>query len=162
MTTATWKKGYRAKIDAKVAYAELERIRKEGEVTASTVVASAKPKSSPIHDVFTWNNGIAANEYRLEQARLMLRSVEVVHVEAPARPMRAYETKIVPSEDRQVKRVYTTVQEVLEDPVARDDLLMSAVRDAISYRKRYAMLSELATVFHAIDEFAENAKEVIK
>ena len=153
MENATWKKGYHAKIDAKVAYAELEKIRAEGEVTADTVVASAKPKNSPLHAAFEWNNSKAAGEFRKEQARRMVRSVEIVHVEAPDRPSRAYETKVVKSDPptSHPKRVYTTVQEVLADPVARDELLLSAVRDALSYRKRYAMLSELATVIDAIE-----------
>ena len=162
MENATWKKGYHAKIDAKVAYAELEKIRAEGEVTADTVVASAKPKDSPLHAVFEWNNTKAAGEFRKEQARRMLRSVEVVHVESPDRPSRVYETKTIRTESGKPKKVYTTVHEILADPVARDELLLSAVRDALSYRKRYAALSELATVIDAIDNLAENAKAMIK
>ena len=30
---------------------------------------AAKPVRSPLHDVFTWDNGEAAAQYRLDQAR---------------------------------------------------------------------------------------------
>lgn len=163
MTDATWRKSYHSKVDAKVAYAELEKIRAEnGDVTPEKVVASAKPAKSPIHKAFTWNNTKAANLYRKREARDMIAAVEIVRVELPDTPTRAYEIKSAPTEDKPQKKVYTTTEEILEDPVARDELLLSAVRDALSYRKRYSMLSELAGIFHAIDDFAENAESAIK
>lgn len=163
MNDATWRKSYHNKIDAKVAYAELEKIREaNGEVTPDKVVASAKPAKSPIHKAFTWNNTKAANSYRKEEARNMIRSIEIVRVELPLTPTRAYEVKSAPVKDCPQRKVYTTTEEILADPVARDELLMGAIRDALSYRKRYAMLSELAGVFHAIDDFAETAQSIIK
>ena len=47
-------------------------------ITAKDLVLAAKPKSSPAHDGFEWNNKIASNEYRLIQARKWIRTVEIV------------------------------------------------------------------------------------
>jgi hypothetical protein len=51
---------------------------KNGCVDAETVVKAAKPKNSPLHDHFEWNDGEAAHKYRLIQARTMIRSVGVI------------------------------------------------------------------------------------
>ena len=54
--------------------AELTRIYKRDKcVQASVVVQEAKPKSSPIHDEFTWSDKEAGHQYRLGQARQMIR-----------------------------------------------------------------------------------------
>jgi len=34
--------------------------------------------------------------------------------------------------------------------------LGNAIREAISYRRKYAALQELSQVFHAMDDFVEN------
>jgi hypothetical protein len=58
---------------------ELETIRKlERELTAELVVSKARPKNSPLHNEFTWDDSDAAHKYRLVQARTLIRSVTVV------------------------------------------------------------------------------------
>lgn len=67
-------------IPAQMVGEELERIRKEngGELKPADVIAAAKPKSSPFHDAFTWENEEAAIGYRLWQARQLIKSVSFV------------------------------------------------------------------------------------
>jgi hypothetical protein len=48
-----------------------------GTLTPALVLAEAKRKDSPIHDQFDWTDKTAANKYRLEQARKLIRSVKV-------------------------------------------------------------------------------------
>ena len=73
--------GYRARVPADVAgpaLLELAGDRGLEGLPASEVVASARPEQSPLHDVFEWDDATAAEEYRLEQARGLVRSVCVV------------------------------------------------------------------------------------
>lgn len=65
-------------IKEKVQKAVSELYETAGKVTPSALIASAKPKSSPIHDAFEWDNRKAGHEYRLMQARTWLRKVEIV------------------------------------------------------------------------------------
>lgn len=44
----------------------------------SDVVDAARPKESPLHRFFEWDNGKAARKFRIEQARWLVRSVRVV------------------------------------------------------------------------------------
>lgn len=45
---------------------------------ASDVVESARPEDSPLHGEFEWNDKKAGHEYRLHQARKLIRAVVVV------------------------------------------------------------------------------------
>ncbi len=48
----------------------------KGEGTAAeAVVEKARPKKSPIHDAFTWDDTLAAQERRLGQARYLIGSI---------------------------------------------------------------------------------------
>lgn len=45
---------------------------------ARAVVDAARPEDSPIHDQFEWDDSEAAEQYRIAQARRLVRSIEVV------------------------------------------------------------------------------------
>lgn len=49
-----------------------------GRLTPDLVVADAESSSSPLHELFEWNDGIAGHKYRIEQARQVITSVRVV------------------------------------------------------------------------------------
>ena len=59
---------------------ELARIAEEnsGILTPDAVVAEAQAKNSILHDMFEWDNKKAAHEYRIDQARTLIRSVRVI------------------------------------------------------------------------------------
>ena len=53
--------------------------QQSGEISPSTLVAKAKPKSSPIHNAFEWDDTKAGDEWRLLQARQWIRRVEIIY-----------------------------------------------------------------------------------
>lgn len=57
---------------------------RDGEVKASVLVDEARPEDSPAHPAFEWRDDVAAEEYRLYQARHLIRKVEVIHEEKPS------------------------------------------------------------------------------
>lgn len=62
---------------------ELTRIYNEAKaagerLTPSLVVESAKPRSSPLHDEFEWDDKKAGYEYRLAQARTLIRVIPII------------------------------------------------------------------------------------
>lgn len=63
---------------------------KHGGLTPSVVVQKATSKRSPLHGYFEWNDGIAAQRYREDQARLLIRSVRVVSEDAESSKRPAY------------------------------------------------------------------------
>lgn len=50
-----------------------------GKLTAPMVVGAARNKAHPLHTAFEWNNSKAAEEYRLIQARHLIREVRFVY-----------------------------------------------------------------------------------
>jgi len=154
-----WKLGSKFSGSAEGTYAELEKIRKrDGNITPSAIVAKAKSKSSAMHRHFEWDDDKAANQHRLEQARLVARSIQIIHIESPNAPAQAYSIITIAQKNGEPKtrKVYQSTEEALKDPVMRDEILGNAIREAISYRRKYAALQELSKVFHAMDEFMEN------
>lgn len=49
----------------------------DGRLTADAVVAAAAKKDSVLHALFEWDSKKAAHQYRLDQARSLIRSVRV-------------------------------------------------------------------------------------
>lgn len=66
-------------VSAEVAAEELAAIHeREGALTPPVVVEAARPKDATLHPVFEWDNKKAAEAYRINQARNLIRAVEIV------------------------------------------------------------------------------------
>jgi hypothetical protein len=157
-TNICWVSGYRASIPAKTAYKEINKIKRKnnGEVRPESVVAAARLKKSLLHNAFEWDNTVAGKEYRLEQARRMLRSLHVVRVQGPQKPSRYLEvTRTAGPNNGPVRNAYRTLEDVMSDPRSRAELLGRALRELVSFRDRFRGLQELAIVFRAADEVLE-------
>jgi hypothetical protein len=157
-----WKNGARYKCTATSAYRFFERIRDEnnGNLDLDDAVHKSKPKDAPLHNDLEWNDGICGQRYRLDQMRKMVSEINVIRQDMSV-PTMAYESTtvdVVSSDtsgepvEPQRRSVFRRTEDILADPVARAELLGQAVRDAISFRRRYAALSELATLIEVIDE----------
>lgn len=128
--------------------AELERIRKAngGVLRPADVVHAAKAKSSPLHDYFEWDDGKAAHQHRLEQARLLIRcTVELVGEDE--KPVKMY----VSLQSRRAEGdSYQSLRDVVQSRPLREELLRQALAEADAWRKRYEKFRELHEVFAAI------------
>lgn len=145
-----WKPEARVKIDAQTAGEELERIRVRGNgrLDAAHVVEASRPEDAPLHDHFEWNDQQAAEQYRIDQARYLIRSITVsVEPVEESRPVRAF-VSVVRDEDRS----YTSIAHALSDDDLRTQVLQRAWSELEAWRNRYAELIELADMFSAIDQ----------
>lgn len=145
-----WKDGSMPKVDAQAAGQEMERLRtmRNGRLEAKDLVEQSRDPSAPLHPAFEWDNDAAAEAYRIDQARYLIRSIEVVVLPEPeAKPVRAFV-----SVRRDDDRSYTSVAHAMSDPELRQQVLDNALRELEAWRNRYAELVELANVFAAIDE----------
>jgi hypothetical protein len=127
---------------------ELERIRRAngGLLRPEDVVAAARPRGSLLHGQFEWDDARAADEYRLWQARQLIR-VAVTVLPQTDRPIRAY---VSLRTDRTVAGGgYRSLCDVLSDGQLREQLLAEALDDLETFRTKYGRLRELAPVFAA-------------
>jgi len=82
--TYQWRKGSRTGgVDPTIAGAELERIWEEHDerLEPPVVVEESRPKAAPLHPVFEWNDKKAAEEWRNNQARQLIRNIRIVNPE---------------------------------------------------------------------------------
>ena len=152
-----WRSGSRFNnIRAEAAYNELEDIKQDqgGVITPAAVVERARDDSNVLHDGFEWNNDVAADKYRLHEARNMIRSIHVIREGKPVEPgVPIYHNVVYSnvSEDSKQSKVYMSLDDIMNDPIARDDLLKRAINEAIAYRKKYHLLSEISQISEAIN-----------
>lgn len=119
-----WKKGARISADADAIGAEIESLGDE--VNAEAVVSKAKDKKSALHDCFEWDNSSAAEEYRLIQAREIIRSL-VITIDKPDEPdktttIRAY-THVDIGHDEESRFAYVPTREALSDKDLRKQVI---------------------------------------
>ena len=162
IASVVWKNRVPTKgIDAKTAYESLEQIRAEndGVLTDDYIVERAKPKDSPLHVFFEWDNKKAAIEHRRAQARLLMRSFEVTYVESPELKTRAYEIMTRTPSGGEERTTYAATVEVMSAEDSRDKLIAEAIRMAMEFRRRFKHLHELDAILEAIEKTIEKIVE---
>lgn len=113
-------------------------------VTADELLASAEPEDSPIHDMFEWNDALAARQHRLERARQILRSIKItIEHRGQTERTREYEFVRVDAEGQPTQGEYTQVTTILSNDAQRDALLASARRDLRAWYLKYLRLLRL-------------------
>lgn len=123
------------------------RARNGGILTPEIVLDDAQDESSPLHPFFEWDDTEAARQFRLKQARNVIRSVVAIYKEAPTRePIRAYVH--VRTEDAPPRYMETSA--ALACSPTRDAVLRRAKAELDAWRRRYADLQELAEVMAMI------------
>lgn len=77
-----WKmKGLAKRVNPSDAAKELQRIQNiYGSITPEILVNEAKKRKSPLHPIFEWDDTKAAENYRLQQARILLNNIQVTIV----------------------------------------------------------------------------------
>ena len=124
---------------------QLQKIHEErGALTPAVVVDEARDPAHPLHARFEWDDTIAGEKYRRQQASELIRSVKVTAVTGEELTrVRAYHS--VPTADG---RTYAPIEDVQADPFTRRLVLAQAEREYVQLLKRYQHLKEFL-------EFAE-------
>lgn len=79
----------------------IKMLERNGRITAAEVLDAARPEDSPIHACFDWDNSAAAELWRLEQARDLIRRVriEVTYQETTIRTVAYVRDPVAAKED---------------------------------------------------------------
>ncbi len=128
-----------SKVNPQAVGEELERIRAErGQLLASSVVEEAQNPESPLHEAFTWDDSLAAQQHRLAQARKLIVSIRILN-SPTAKPVPAFVSVRSP----ELGRSYLPTIEALSDEQLRFRVL-NDVRQALeSIERKWAHFQEL-------------------
>ncbi len=129
---------------------ELKRLLRAGGgvLQPEAIVEAARPVDSPLHSRFEWNNSKAAHEFRIWQARQLIRVTVQVLDEKTGNTDRVF---VSLKSDRLAERGgYRTLVSVLSEPEHRAQLLKEALEEFAYFKEKYGRLKELASVFAAI------------
>jgi hypothetical protein len=122
-------------------------------IVAADVVRVARPESSPIHRDFEWDDTRAAELYREEQARRIIR---YIHVEsATGEPTRAFHHVEVTEANGETRSAYVAAPVVWSNPDLASQVVEKALAELRLWKARYEQYSELAHVVARIDEILE-------
>lgn len=110
---------------------ELKRL---GRFAPKDVVKAARPKSSPLHKYFEWDDSKAADEFRLQQARMLVISIRI----ESDNNIRAYESVVLEG-----KRLYVPIEEIKSDKSLYDQVLEAAMSEIIFWREKYQRYENL-------------------
>lgn len=134
----------------------LERLEKQhGAIKPETLVLVARAKESPLHTLFTWEDTEAARQWRLEEARRIIRSVRVViQDEGSAEPImvRAFvSVKAAEDETKFAGQGYVSTARAMRVGFYYEQLLADAKEELVRWRRKYAELKELRAIFILVD-----------
>ncbi|PRD42133.1 hypothetical protein C5748_18470 [Phyllobacterium phragmitis] len=140
-----------AERNAKLVGGHLEMLRKKfkGELTPEDVLADAKHDNSPLHSFFEWSDTEAANQFRLQQARGLIRAVVAIYVsdDKPAVRQKAYVHIAEPSAPH-----YREASHAMSQKKTRQLVLQRAWRELQQWKQRYKDMKEFSDLFEVIDE----------
>lgn len=140
-----WKTGY-FKTSAETAGKVFSELEQTVGLTAKTVVDASRAKDAPLHNEFEWNNKIAGELWREEQARTMIQNLVVQIDDNPDTPPTRAFVKL------EQQAVYEDVRTVLADVQKTTSLLQMALKELTQFQRKYSDLKELAGVFQEVEK----------
>ncbi len=112
-----------------------------GSLTPALVVDAARNPEHPLHSRFEWDDGVAAEKWRLEQASQLLRVVKLPP--DPSRPNDLRAFVAVKGKDSH-RAEYVPTETAMADEFARRLVLADMEREWKALRRRYQHMAEFA------------------
>ena len=127
-----------------------------GILKPENVVDAARSKNSPLHKYFEWDDSVAAEKFRLHQARMFI-NVLVTIIDKKSEPVRVFMSL---RKDRYGQETgYRTMVSILGDEELYKNLLNDAMEEMEYFRNKYHKLVELKEIFDAIDKVRVKIKK---
>ena len=143
MIVTSWKVKGIFKADALKVSEEIAEIGET--VEPSEIVNKARNENTELHKCFEWNNDIAAEKYRIQQARNILCNLVFEHKDEPTKqePIRLmYKTT--------ENEGYKSINLIMNKPDEYKALLNRAYSELQAFKNKYKMLKELKEIFDLI------------
>lgn len=135
--------------------------KNEGILKPDEVVKAARPANSVLHDKFTWDDTEAAHQFRLEEARRLIRTtIQYLEVDGKDRSFRVFCSL---SPDRETDGGgYREVSAVLSNKTFREQLIADAYAEMEAFQSKYEKIKELSGVIREIRKVLATDESVSK
>lgn len=147
MVFATWKSGSRYSADAQKVAEEIYSIGESA--TTAQILDKARDEKSELHKCFEWNDTKAAESWRMQQARRLVCNLVI---KEERKSEQGPEVRLFFKTD--ADEGYKPTVLIMQDKDEYQKLLQNALAELNAFQRKYRSLSELETVFTAIDELA--------
>ena len=146
-----WKPATRIKTSATTAGAVFEELENTIGLTAQNLVEASREEDAPLHNEFEWNDSIAAEKYREDQARYLIRSITICQEtnDEKTTPI------IVRAFFQTTSEEYENIAVIFSDEEKKSALLERALMELEWFKTKYASLKDLDLIFNAIDKLEE-------
>ena len=153
MQMVEWKIKGLYKADAEKVFNEITSIGEE--VTPQEVVDYARDKDTELHKCFEWKDRVAAEKYRLHQARAVMQNIiTVVAYKGDDDTDKSVTVRAIVSTNKYETK-YETVTRAIENPESFARIQTSMLKDIQIFKQRYekyaSLKSEYIELFDAID-----------
>lgn len=132
----------------------LEELAASGMLKPSDVVNAARDVNSPLHAHFEWDNGEAADKWREEQARQLIRSITIEVNAGEPTIVRAYVS--LPA-DRESGAGYRKFEDVMTSEFMRMQLAAEIESKVSQWQKRADILGAIVN-FNGIKKVAKRLR----
>lgn len=123
---------------------ELQRLQKtHGQLTPQIVLTAARSPKSPLHMEFDWDDKVAGDQWRLDQATRLIKRVKVKFVDSAGDVQRIRAYVSLPNEEGP-GRNYQPVEAVVQDQFSLKLILADMERDWQAFKRRYDRFDEFA------------------
>lgn len=153
----SWK--YGQQVSAQVVGEQFEAIEKrDGSLTKKAVVEAARPEDSPMHSLFEWDDAVAGELYRENQAGYYIRTLEVEIVPVGGKSGKAVTMRgfvnVAPVMKNmpESKGTYINTQRAIQTPDTYMIVLERAKNELRMFREKYRDIKELEPVFAVINQ----------
>lgn len=113
-------------------------------ITPQEMIEKARNEQSELHKCFEWNDTVAAEKYRLQQARVVLSMLVFKPKTEEEQPVRIFSLTTE-------KSTYQPTKQFLVQADEYQDLLKRALAELETFKRKYSTLNELEEVFKAIE-----------
>lgn len=144
--TAAWKPGFESlhKADAQLVAEEIVSIGENA--TPAQILGKARDPETELHKCFEWRDDVAAEKYRLQQARQVVCHLVIRETIREDRPPIRFMLQAKNGAG------YEPTKIIYKDPDKYQALLDGVLRQLVAIRNKHSNLAELEEVFSAIDD----------
>jgi hypothetical protein len=145
---------------------ELAALEEENKIlTPQFVVNAARKKKSPLNDWFTWDDSIAAEKHRQQEARYMMNfiNVKVVKPDGAEDEIRyLHNVRITePDSDIEGMRGYVSAPRVFSNEDHAKQVCDNALRSLRAFARKYGQYSDLSPRLGQAFEYVQGAIDTL-